>query len=343
MQNIVNISGRMVGNGQLCLIIAEAGINHNGDLSLARELVYAAAEAKADVIKFQTHFPEHEMLRDGISAGYVGEPLFDLLTRTALSKDAHFELKELAEEKLGIMFLSTPFSREAADFLEELGVAAFKTGSGELTNIPLQLHIARKVKPMIISTGMSRWDEIITTANLIVSIGAPFILLHCVSLYPSDYSHLNLGVIAKMKERFNVPVGLSDHTLGIYTAFAGAALGANVIEKHFTMSRKLSGPDQSASIEPNELLELVIGVRAIEAALGSEKQIQPGEDEVRKMAHHSVVSLRNMQAGKIIDEKDVWVKRPGVGVPAKYLPQFIGRKLKRDIPKDSLLKWEDLE
>src|SRR5229473_5457752 len=176
----ITIAGREAGEGRPCFVIAEAGINHNGDVTLAAELVDAAAEAGADAVKFQTHFPEHEMLRDGATAAYVGESLFDLLTRTALSRDAHFVLRDLAATK-GIVFLSTPFSREAADFLEALGVPAFKTGSGELTNLPLQRHIARKGKPMIISTGMSTPEEIDLTVQTVRAERIPFALMHCTS------------------------------------------------------------------------------------------------------------------------------------------------------------------
>src|SRR3989442_10286134 len=184
--NLVRIGGRVVGVDQPCFVIAEAGINHNGDVKLAAELVAAAAAAGADAIKFQTHFPEHEMLRGGATAAYVGESLFDLLTRTALSRADHFTLRDLARAK-GIVFLSTPFSREAADFLETMGVPAFKTGSGELTNVPLQQHIARKGKPMIVSTGMSTPEEIDRTARGIRAIGTPFPLMHCTCTYPTPY------------------------------------------------------------------------------------------------------------------------------------------------------------
>src|SRR5213594_4475646 len=174
----LQIATRTIGADHPCFVIAEAGINHNGDASLAAELVDAAAAAGADAIKFQTHYPEHEMLRGGATAAYVGESLFDLLTRTALSREAHFELRDRAREK-GILFLSTPFSREAADFLETVGVPAYKTGSGELTHLPMQQHIARKGRPMIISTGMSTPDEIERAVRTVREAGAPFALMHC--------------------------------------------------------------------------------------------------------------------------------------------------------------------
>ncbi len=340
-QATVTIAGRDIGRGKPCFVIAEAGINHNGELSIAEELVAAAAEAGADAIKFQTHFPEHEMLRDGATAAYVGESLFDLLTRTALSRDAHYALRDLAKKK-GVIFLSTPFSREAADFLETLGVPAFKTGSGELTNLPLQRHIARKGKPMIISTGMSTPEEIDLTVQAVRAEHASFALMHCTSTYPTPYEHVQLGCIGRLQALYQVPVGFSDHTLGDYMALAAVACGANLFEKHFTTSRSLPGPDQQGSMEPAELAELVRGIRAIEQARGSTKKIQPGEQDVRNMALHSVVSIRDIAEGAAIAADDVWAKRPGTGIPARQLGQVIGRVARRAIAKDRLIAWDDL-
>jgi sialic acid synthase SpsE len=337
----LSVGERRIGADHPCFVIAEAGINHNGDLTLASELVEAAAEAGADAIKFQTHFPEHEMLRDGSTASYVGESLFELLTRTALSRDAHYALRDLATRK-GIVFLSTPFSREAADFLEGMGVPALKTGSGELTNLPLQRHIAEKGIPMIISTGMSVPEEIDRTIEVVRAAGTPFALMHCTSTYPTPYEHVQLGCIDWLRTRYDVPVGLSDHTLGSYIAFAAVAGGANLFEKHFTVSRTLPGPDQQGSIEPAELQDLMRGIRAIEQARGATKRIQPGEQEVRNMAHHSVVSLRRIPAGATITADDVWAKRPGTGIPARQLGDVIGRVAIREIAADRLIRWDDL-
>jgi sialic acid synthase SpsE len=337
----LTIGDRAIGAGHPCFIVAEAGINHNGDLHLASELVHAAAEAGADAIKFQTHFPEHEMLRDGATASYVGESLFDLLTRTAITRDDHVTLRDLARRK-GIVFLSTPFSREAADFLETLGVPAFKTGSGELTDLPLQQHIARKGRPMIISTGMSTPDEIERTVRAVGAAGAPFALMHCTSTYPTPYEHVQLDCIPALQRQYGVPVGFSDHTLDSFMAFAAVTLGASLFEKHFTVSRSLPGPDQQGSMEPSELAAVVRGIRAIERARGAAKTIQPGEQEVRHMAHHSVVSLRPIAAGATIGADDVWTKRPGTGIPARQLGEVVGRVARRAIAKDALIAWSDL-
>jgi sialic acid synthase SpsE len=333
---------REIGPGRPCFVIAEAGINHNGDAVLAAELVDAAALAGADAIKFQTHFPEHEMLRGGATAAYVGESLFDLLTRTALSREAHAMLKELAASK-GIVFLSTPFSREAADFLDTLGVPAFKTGSGELTNIPLQRHIARKRKPMIVSTGMSTPEEIEATLRALDEEGANYALMHCTSTYPTPFEHVQLGCIPALQSKYGVPVGFSDHTLGTAISLAAVASGANIFEKHFTASRSLPGPDQQGSIEPKELEALVKDIRAVEQSLGADKKIQPGEQDVRNMALHSVVSIRDIEAGRKISAEDIWPKRPGTGIPAARMADVLGRVATRAIPKDRLISWDDLQ
>ena len=338
----LTLGTREIGPSRPCFVIAEAGINHNGDTVLAAELVDAAAGAGADAIKFQTHFPEHEMLRGGTTAAYVGESLFDLLTRTALSREAHATLRDLAASK-GIVFLSTPFSREAADFLETLGVPAFKTGSGELTNIPLQRHIARKRKPMIVSTGMSTPDEIDATVRALDAEGAMYALMHCTSTYPTPFEHVQLGCIAALQSKYGVPVGFSDHTLGTAISVAAVASGANIFEKHFTASRSLPGPDQQGSMEPKELEGLVKDIRAVEQSLGAAKKIQPGEQDVRDMALHSVVSVRDIEAGRPISAEDIWPKRPGTGIPAARMGDVLGRVARRAIPKDRLISWDDLQ
>jgi sialic acid synthase SpsE len=337
----ITIAGREIGAGRPCFVIAEAGINHNGDVKIAAELVEAAAAAGADAIKFQTHLPEHEMLKGGATAAYVGESLFDLLTRTALSPEGHVQMRDLAKKK-GILFMSTPFSREAADYLEGIGVPAFKTGSGELTHIPLQRHIARKGKPMIVSTGMSTPEEIDATVKALQEERASFALMHCTSTYPTPFEHVQLGCIGALQAKYGVPVGFSDHTLGTAISLAAVACGANIFEKHFTASRSLPGPDQQGSMEPKELEALVRDIRAIEQSLGATKKIQPGEQDVRNMALHSVVSIRDIAAGATIAAGDVWAKRPGTGIPARQLGDIVGRVAKRAIAKDTLVRFEDL-
>jgi sialic acid synthase SpsE len=207
----------------------------------------------------------------------------------------------------------------------------------------MQQHIARKGKPMIISTGMSTPEEIDRTVQAVRVAGAPFALMHCTSTYPTPYEHVQLGCIGALKRQYGVPVGFSDHTLGSYMAYAAVALGANLFEKHFTISRSLPGPDQRGSMEPTELAEVVRGIRAIERAAGATKRIQPGEQEVRDMALHSIVTIRDVAAGATIGAADVWAKRPGTGIPARQLAEIVGRTAARAIPKDHLVSWDDLQ
>ena len=311
---MVKIGEHFIGENEPCLIIAEAGINHNGDMKKAKMLIDAAANCGADVVKFQTRLPECEMLPQAPTADYVGEPLFELLKKVELSRKDHIKLKDYATDK-GILFLSTPFSREAVDLLEELGVEAYKVGSGEMTNLPLLEYIAAKGKPILLSTGMSTLDEVKESVAFLRRFTESLVILHCVSSYPARYEDLNLGFIKRLKKEFGLPVGISDHSVGIYSALAAVALGACVVEKHFTIDRDWPGPDQKASITPQELAELAKGVRAIEKALGDTKRVTPEESEIQKMARESVVSLVDIPKGAVIEESMVWissrVRNPG--------------------------------
>lgn len=339
--NCIKIENKEIGEGRPTFIIAEGGINHNGDVDIAKKMVAEAAKSGADVIKFQTHLPECEMLPDAETADYVGESLFDLLKNVELSKDDHVVLKDYASSK-GIIFLSTPFCIEAVDMLEDLGVVAYKVGSGELTNWPLLKYIAKTGKPMIISTGMSTLKEIKESIDYINRYNHQLAVLQCTSTYPCAYENVNLNVITKLKNEFNVIVGLSDHSEGIYTSLAAIALGADIIEKHFTIDRNLPGPDQRASIEPHELKDLVRGARAIELALGSTKKVIDEEIAVQRMARESVVSLVEIPENSIIESNMVGVKRPGTGIPAKLLDEIIGKKTTKTIKAGVLLSWNDL-
>lgn len=338
MKKKIEISGRKIGENEPVFIIAEAGINHNGNILLAKEMIKEAARAGAHAIKFQTHIADKEMVESSITADYIGEPIFGLIKRMELSKEEHKDLIDFSREN-NIIFLSTPFCMEAADLLDELGVPAFKTGSGELTNLPLLEHIAKKGKPMIVSTGMCNMDEIEESINSIKKYNTNYILLQCTSTYPTKYEDVNLGVIRILNEKFNVPVGLSDHSSGIYTALGGVALGACMIEKHFTLSRDLPGPDQKASIEPNELAELVKGADAIFKALGANKTVINEELPVQQFARESVVSLEDIPNETTITKAMVTVKRPGTGIPARDLIKVIGKKTKKAIKKNSILDW----
>ena len=344
MDEFIEIKNRRIGNKYQPFIVAEACINHEGDIDIAEKMVYMAHSMGADCIKFQIHVLENEMLRKAPQSDNFDEPLWDTLERTNLSIDEHIRLKKLCEQ-LGVLYLCTPFSRDGADLLEEIGVDFYKTGSGEMTNLPLIEHIAKKGKPMIVSTGMSEVEEIEDTVNLVKSIGTPLLITHCTSAYPCPYERVNLGLIPVYRERFQIPVGLSDHSRGIYTSLGAVAMGAAVIEKHFTLDKMQKGPDHPSSIEPYELGELVKGTRAVFEAMGSEKKIYDEEQQIIAWARESVVTETDIKAGEIITENMVWVKRPSPGpdvVPAKDLKKIIGSKVVRDIPKDSQVKWTDI-
>ena len=340
----ITIKNRIIGKDFAPLIIAEACINHEGDIKIAEQMVYMAHALGVDCIKFQIHVLENEMLREAPQSENFEDSLWDTLERTNLAVDEHIRLKKLCEQ-LGIIYLCTPFSRDGADLLEDIGVEFYKTGSGEMTNLPLIEHVAKKGKPMIVSTGMSEVEEISETVNLVKSIGTPLIITHCTSAYPCPYERVNLGLIPFYQDKFRIPVGLSDHSRGIYTSLGAVALGAAVIEKHFTLDKMQKGPDHPSSIEPYELGDLVKGAKAIFEARGCEKKIFDEEKEIIEWARESVVSEKDIKAGETITDKMVWVKRPSPGpgvVAAKDLEKVLGSKAVNDIPKDMQVKWEDI-
>jgi len=328
-----------IGETHPVVIIAEAAVEHLGSLQVAKRMADAAKEAGADIIKFQMHMQE-EMIPHSIR--FFGGDMDDVLNIYNLSTEDHRELIQYCKQ-IGIQYLCTPFCAAAADALDQIGAEAYKTGSGELTNIPMQRHIAQKGKPMIVSTGMATIEEIQETVAALREENATFMLTHCTSAYPPQYEQIHLRFIPKLKERFGVLVGHSDHTPDIYTAIAAVAIGARVIEKHFTLSRTLKGPDHHVSLEPHELKQMVEAIRKVEAALGDKKLIHEDELPVRSWAHHSVVSVQNIPADTLIQPQMVAVKRPGGGIPAKFLEQVYGRRTKRELPKHTLLRWEDIE
>jgi len=346
MTRTIRIGAREIGEGCPPYIIAEACINHEGKIEIARKMVYMAHAMGVDAIKFQIHDLDDEMLREAPQSANFAEPLYDTLDRTNLSVAEHRELKQLCAQ-LGIDYLCTPFSRKAADVLDqEIGVDVFKLGSGELTNHPLQRHVASKGKPMLVSTGMSRIEEIDETVAVLRETGTPFALAHCVSAYPCPYERVNLGVIPRYRERYEVPIGLSDHSIGIYTSLGAVALGASFIEKHFTFDRTAPGPDHQSSIEPIELGELAKGARAVFLAGGDKREIFAEEEQIVAWARESVVSIVDIPAGSVLTDAMVSVKRPSPGpgvVPAKELERILGRRAKVAIKADRQIKWDELE
>jgi N-acetylneuraminate synthase len=335
-EQTVRIGKRAVGTDCAPYVIAEACVNHQGNFEVAKQMVVFAYAMGADAIKFQMHILDDEMLRNVPMSHNFDKPLWDTIAETNFSTEQHAELIKFCDQ-VGIQYLCTPFSKRSADVLDELGVVAFKTGSGELTNTPLMRHIAAKGKPMIVSTGMSAIEEIRETVDLLKSIGVPLVLTHCVSAYPCPYERVNLGMVPRLEQLFGVPVGLSDHSRGIYTAIASVALGACVLEKHFTFDRTLPGPDHKSSIEGYELGELVKGARAVFLARGAKREIFPEEREIVAWARESVVSIVAIPKGTRIDRGMVTVKRPTAGAdafPARELDSVIGKIARDNIEAD---------
>lgn len=337
------ISGRVIGPSAPVFIIAEGCDNHLGSLETAKEMVRVAKICGADAIKFQHHLADEEMLREGVPmSDNFNMPLFEFLEKFALKLDQHAELMRYCQE-VGIQYLCTPFSYKAACELNELGVEAFKIGSGELTDIPSLKKIAALGKPMILSTGMADWHEIDETIAALKPILDQLILMNCTSEYPARHADVNLGVIREMERRYDLVVGHSDHTPDLATCIAAVAMGAKLLEKHFILDKRQPGPDQSVSIDGRDLYELVQSVRRVEEALGSTKAVHEREQPIRAWAHRSVVSLVDIPQGKRIVEGMVWTKRPGGGVPARQLEEVLGRVAAVDIPKDRLIHWEHLK
>lgn len=333
---------------QRCFIIAEAGVNHNGDLNLARQLVLAAKAAGADAVKFQTFRAEKLAVPSAPKAAYQkandGEGTqVDMLKRLELDEAAHRELFALCAKE-GIQFLSTPFDEDSVGLLERLGVKALKLPSGELTNRALLERAARTGLPLILSTGMSELSEVAHAVSWVRALSAaPLTLLHCVSQYPAPPEQSNLRAMDALREAFGLPVGFSDHTSGIETACAAAARGAVVLEKHLTLDKSLPGPDHKASLEPAEFKALVDAVRRVEAMLGDGiKRPAPCEQSTRAVARRSLVAARALPAGHALAAGDLLAKRPGTGIPPDRAPSLLGRRLKRAVAADEPLSWEAL-
>lgn len=300
--------------------------------------------AGAECVKFQCHIIEAEMLDTGMKPGEISdEPLWDIIKRCELTEGEEIALKSYCEER-DIIYLCTPFSREASDRLEAMGVVGFKIGSGECNNIPLLTHVARKGRPIILSTGMNDLDSVRRSVEAIRETGCPFMLMHCTSAYPTAYEDVRLGAMAQLREAFDVPVGLSDHSLGIYAGLGAVALGAGAVEKHFTISRQWPGPDNPISIEPGELEDLIKGSRAIFAARGGSKTILPIERPVIDFAYASVVTIADVKAGEELSTDNVWVKRPGDGpIMASDLESVLGRVARRYLAANVQLSRDDFE
>lgn len=326
-------------------IIAEAGVNHNGDLALAKKMAIAAREAGADVVKYQTAVPELVVSRFAEKAEYqkeqtgAGESQLEMTRRIHFGFDAHRELKEYCDG-LGVQYLSTPFDLASVDFLASLNLPVYKIPSGEITNLPYLERIAALGKPIILSTGMSTLAEIDDALNVLARGGAGAVtLLHCNTEYPTPYADANLRAMLELKERFGCPVGYSDHTPGWEADVAAAALGACIIEKHFTLDKTLPGPDHKASLEPDELAAMIRAVRNTEAALGDgHKHVTQSEAKNMPIARKSIVAKRDIAAGEIFTEENIITKRPGDGVSPMRWHEVLGMRAKRAFAEDEKIE-----
>ena len=342
----VRIGDRVVNPAHRPFIIAEIGINHGGSLDRAKQMVAAAHRSGAECVKHQTHFVEDEMTEEARSIHPPNESasIWEIMDRSSLTAEEEAELKGFTES-LGLIYISTPFSRHAADFLAELDIPAFKIGSGEADNIPLIRHIARFGKPVIMSTGMQSIESLRPSVGILDNAGVDYALLECTNLYPSPPSDVSLKGIDELKSAFpSATVGFSDHSIGPAMALAAVARGAQIIERHFTDSRYEEGPDIICSMDPAELRWLIDRSAEVHQALRSPKRRSTAEDNVYRFARGSIVADRDLAAGTIVSEQDIWARRPGTGeIPASDFDEIIGRRLLRGVSRNTQLTWSDLE
>ena len=343
-----SVEDRSLGGGAPCYVIAEAGVNHNGDTALAHRLIDVAADAGADAVKFQTFNPDALAAPDARQATYqtvntgIEESQLSMLRKLVLPAEAYVALQKHARDR-ALAFLSTPFDESSADFLESLGMPVFKIPSGELTNLALISHIARKGRPMLISTGMADMAEVAEGVRTVrMHSEAPLALFHCVTDYPADPAECNLSAMASMRAAFGVPVGWSDHTSGLDVTLAAVALGAEIIEKHFTLDRALPGPDHMASLEPHELRALIAKIRVIESTRGDGvKGPVAVERDYAALVRRSLYARNNMDAGHTLRAEDVVALRPGDGLPPAALPRLIGLKVRSGVSAGARLTEDD--
>ncbi len=339
-----SLGGRPIGPGHAPLVIAEIGINHEGDVTKAFRMIDDAAAAGCECVKFQSHVIDDEMIPNDVVPGNASESIWDIMSRCALTEAEELAVKRHAEER-GLLFLSTPFSRAAADRLHAMDLAAYKIGSGECNNYPLIEHIAAFGRPVLLSTGMNDIASIAPAVAILRRHQVPFALLHCTSLYPTPYSSVRLGALAELAEAFpDAVLGLSDHSLGIYTCLGAVALGACILEKHFTSDTSWPGPDVPISLDPAELRELIRGARAVHDAMGGHKTILAEEAPTIAFAYASVVATRDIRPGDRLTRENIWVKRPGTGeFLARDFDGLLGQRARRSIARDTALRRQDVE
>ncbi len=346
MTNYIEIAGRKVGPDYPPLVIAEIGINHEGSLKTAFEMVDAAARAGAEVVKHQTHIVEDEMSRSAkkVIPGNASVSIYEIMERCALNEADERALKAYVESK-GMIFISTPFSRAASNRLQSMGVEAFKIGSGECNNYPLLDHIASFGKPMILSTGMNTIESVRKAVATIQKHGVPLAILHTTNLYPTPIHLVRLGAMQQLMEEFpGIPVGLSDHTLSNLACFAAVAQGASILERHFTDHMQRTGPDIICSMDEQACRELIQGSREIHQMLGGRKEPAKEEQVTIDFAFATVVTTSAIKAGDVFTKENIWVKRPGTGeILAEHYESLIGKKAVKDIEADEHVSWKDVE
>ena len=347
----VKIHNKLIGPGHPCFIVAEAGVNHNGDVGIAHQLIDTAVRAGADAIKFQSFITEDLITPEAQKAAYqlkatgVGGTQYEMLKGLELSSQDHSELKKHCEQK-DIVYLCTPYESKSVDMLDSLDVSAFKIASTDTNNIPFLRYVASKGRPVILSTGMTNLGEVENALDAlkIGGLAGDIIIMHCTSEYPAPVKDSNLKVINTLRQAFQCPVGFSDHTTGVDVSAWAVAIGASAIEKHFTMDRGMEGPDHKASMEPDELVALVQAIRSVEIALGDGiKHPMPSEILNRKHMRKSVVANRDIEAGEVVLERDLVCKRPGIGLEPFWMEKIVGKKTKKNIQRDELIDLSDID
>ncbi|WP_027327114.1 N-acetylneuraminate synthase family protein [Helicobacter pametensis] len=346
MGNYIQIQHRKIGPDFEPLVIAELGINHNGSLKIAKEMVDSANRAGVEILKHQTHIIEDEMstLAQKTIPGNSKKSIYEIMSECALSEEEEIELKDYVENK-GMIFLSTPFSRAGANRLERMGVSAYKIGSGEMNNLPLIKHIASFGKPMIISTGMNDLESVRKTVKILKEYQVPFALLHTTNLYPTPPHLVRLGAMQELMREFpDIPIGLSDHTLNNNACKSAMALGASIIERHFTDHKNRIGPDIICSMDEQECQELIQSSHEIFAMRGGEKKPTKEEQVTMDFAFSTCVSIASIQKGERFSAQNLWVKRPGIGeIKAEFYEEILGKKAMCDITPDTHITWDMIE
>lgn len=346
MKHLIQIQHRKIGSAHEPLVIAELGINHNGSLKVAKEMVDSAHRAGVEILKHQTHVIQDEMsaLAKKVIPGNSNKSIYEIMSECALSEEEEIELKDYVESK-GMIFLSTPFSRAGADRLERMGVSAYKIGSGEMNNLPLIKHIASFGKPMIISTGMNDLKSVKKTAQILEDFQVPYALLHTTNLYPTPPHLVRLGAMQELMREFpHIPIGLSDHTLNNNACKSAMALGASIVERHFTDHKQRIGPDIICSMDEGECKDLIISAKEIFVMRGGRKEPTKEEQITIDFAFSTCVSIAPIKKGEIFTQENLWVKRPGIGeIKAEFFEEVLGKKAKCDIGNDTHITWEMID